>query len=382
MRLRAKPDIWELRLYLGRDEKGKVKHKHVTFVGTKRAAERELARLAMEFESNPQQRNEDAMRWGDKTTFNDAIMAWKENGWQDLSPKTVRDYEGFYRRHIRDSIGRKRISSTGVFEVEAYFRSLADGGLGLSGVKHVRGILHKAARLAGKWSGGSIPNPLALADLPKPLLQTEAVRAPTLEEVKTILECAESGSDVRVAAMIRVMATTGMRRGEAAALRWSDILFDRNQMVVDEAIITAKGSLLVKSPKTRASIRTVAVDSETINALAAFQQDQASFAQTCGLSLDDDGFVFSYSPDGLVPPHPDSISHAFKKIVKQAGVASDIHLHSLRHFQATVIDPIVSERQKQARLGWSTSHMARHYTDPISDEDRKVADEVGRLLNS
>jgi len=191
MRLRTKPDTWELCLYLGRDEKGRVRHKDVTFTGTKRAAERKLARLIFEFESNSQSWSEDSSRWGAKTTFNDAILAWKENGWKDLSPKTVRDYEGFIRLYIRDGIGRKRICTTGVFEIKAYFRSLSEGGLGTSGVRNVRGILHKAARLAGKWSGGTIPNPISLADLPKTSSRPFPVSAPSLEEVRTTLQRAE-----------------------------------------------------------------------------------------------------------------------------------------------------------------------------------------------
>jgi hypothetical protein len=54
----------------------------------------------------------------------------------------------------------------------------------------------------------------------------------------------------------------------------------------------------------------------------------------------------------------------------------------LRHFQATSLDAVIPERQKQARLGWSTVHMARHYTDAISSEDRKAAEHIGTLLDS
>ncbi|NNN12597.1 MAG: site-specific integrase [Acidimicrobiaceae bacterium] len=197
-----------------------------------------------------------------------------------------------------------------------------------------------------------------------------------------MLQTAEKSGNIQIAVLIRLVAATGMRRGEAAALRWSDISFESREVIVDESVIGARGTLIVKSPKTSGSLRTVAIDEETVRVLEGLRESQLAVAENCGFALEGDAFVFSYSPDGLAPPHPDSISHGFKRIAKQAGVASDIHLHSLRHFQATVIDPIVSERQKQARLGWSTSHMARHYTDPISDEDRKVADEVGRLLDS
>ena len=382
IRLRTPPDTWELRLYLGRDTNGRVRHKHTTFVGSKRAAERELARLSIEFESSSQPSPDESTLWGARTTFNDAILAWKQNGWQDLSPKTVTDYESLYRLHIRDKVGRKPIAKIGVFELEAYFRALSERGLGTSGVRQVRAILHKAARLAGKWSGGVIPNPVSLADLPKASSKPAPVRSPTLEEVRTILQTAEEGTNIQIAVMVRLIAATGMRRGEAAALRWADISSELQEVIVDKSVIGAQGALVVKSPKTSGSLRTVAVDKETIKALEGLKDSQLAVAKSCEFGLDEDAFVFSYSPDGLVPPHPDSISHGFKKIVKQAGLPSDIHLHSLRHFQATIIDPIVSERQKQARLGWSTSHMARHYTDPISDEDRKVANEVGKLLDS
>lgn len=61
-------------------------------------------------------------------------------------------------------------------------------------------------------------------------------------------------------------------------------------------------------------------------------------------------------------------------------MASDIHLHSLRHFVATELDSVISESQKQARLGWSTVQMARHYTDSVSTEDQRAADHMGELF--
>ena len=67
----------------------------------------------------------------------------------------------------------------------------------------------------------------------------------------------------------------------------------------------------------------------------------------------------------MTPPHPDALSHTFASIRTKAKVAPDIHMHSLRHFHATVLDPVISEAQKQARLGWSTVKMARHYTDSV-----------------
>jgi integrase len=74
------------------------------------------------------------------------------------------------------------------------------------------------------------------------------------------------------------------------------------------------------------------------------------------------------------------MSHEFTKVRTKAKAAKDIHLHSLRHFQATALDRVVPERQKQARLGWATVHMARHYTDVIAGEDLRAAEHIGHLL--
>ncbi|SHE58526.1 hypothetical protein SAMN02745225_01056 [Ferrithrix thermotolerans DSM 19514] len=44
------------------------------------------------------------------------------------------------------------------------------------------------------------------------------------------------------------------------------------------------------------------------------------------------------------------------------------------------LDPIISDRQKQARLGWSNSMMARHYIDAISAEDQRAARYLASVL--
>ncbi len=89
----AKPGSWELRVYVGRDAEERVRHRHVSFKGSRRQAERELARLVAEQGARPAPVPEGPVRWGPTTTVNDAIAAWRDNGWEDLSPKTSRHYE-------------------------------------------------------------------------------------------------------------------------------------------------------------------------------------------------------------------------------------------------------------------------------------------------
>ncbi len=380
LRLKREPDVWELRIYLGRDSSGRVRHHHATFTGSRRAAERELARLVTQQSAQPARVPEAEEReWGPATTINAAITAWRVNGWDDLSPKTTRNYDDLWNRFIESSIGRRRIATLGPYEVERYLRKLKDEGMGYSQLRQVRAVLHRACKLAAKWSGGVLPNPVTLAELPAFVGadQPKEVRAPTLDEVLRLLAVA-SERDPRLGLYLRVIAATGMRRAEAAALRWDDL--DGGGVRVDESIVAASGGAMVKAPKTRASVRRIALDSETAEQLESWRSSQSALAEAAGLALTEAAFVFAPEPPFSTPPHPDAFSGAFARIRAAAGVSEDIHLHSLRHFQATVLDAVISERQKQARLGWTTSHMARHYTDPVATEDRRAAEHVGSLL--
>ena len=380
MRLVAQPGTWELRVFRGRDSAGRVKHRYQRFQGSKRQAERELARLVAEQEAIPAPIAETELRWNSTTTINDAIAAWQENSWQDLSPSTIRRYKSIWQVQIKDSVGRQRIASLSSYEVEMFLRDLKSQGLAEATVRQTRAVLNRACRLARKWSGGVIPNPIADSELPSWSTESnDPVRSPSLDEVSSLLRAAKT-FDPRISCIIRLIVATGMRRGEACALRWSDCNFDNRTIRIDKSVVAFEGKAAIKAPKTRASIRTVAVDVGTLQELVELRGIQEALALIAEESLSSDSFVFSFYPGGGIPPYPDTISHAFMRVRKLAYIAADIHLHSLRHFQATALDPIISEKQKQSRLGWTNPVMARHYTDSVPEEDRRAADHIGSLF--
>jgi integrase len=376
-------NAYELRVYLGRDDTGRTRHKSTLFRGTRRAAEMELARLVTDQADEPSRipRQQEVM-FGPSMTLNMAIEAWRHNGWQDLSPSTTQRYESIWSKHVKRTIGRRHITSLGPYDVELYLRGLKASGLSESSVRQTRAMLHRACRLARKWSGNVLPNPVSGTEMPDWVLheQPQPVRAPTLEEVKALLEASKAlGS--RMYAYLAVITATGMRRGEACALRWGDVDLKEATVAIDESIVAAAGGAQIKPPKSRAGLRSVAIDNVTLRALERFRFENEQLASVGEFTLENEHFVFATDLPGVLPPHPDTMSTAFARIRSAAGVSADIHLHSLRHFQATVLDSVISEAQKQSRLGWSTVHMARHYTDSVEEEDRRAAAHLGDLLS-
>src|ERR1700733_10521520 len=71
-------NVYELRVFLGRDVDGRVRHKSTIFRGPLRAAEMELARLVTQQAAEPDPIPVETA-FGPTTTVNMAIEAWKEN---------------------------------------------------------------------------------------------------------------------------------------------------------------------------------------------------------------------------------------------------------------------------------------------------------------
>ena len=191
----------------------------------------------------------------------------------------------------------------------------------------------------------------------------------TAEEVARILESATrddpSGRERR---LLEVLFFTGMRRGEAFGLRWSNVFFDRGVIAVRRSL-TIHGE---SSPKTGRSIR----DIETLPRVRDALLEQRRWV-TGRFELGSE-FVF---PNGVGSPlevHNFSF-RVWPRIVKQAGVPYRA-LKQTRHTFATLM------LQHGAPLDWLQRQMGhedletliKHYWKYINPQ-RLSSDVVARL---
>ncbi len=166
-----------------------------------------------------------------------------------------------------------------------------------------------------------------------------------------------------------LLALTGMRRGEALGLRWSDIDFDAFQIAIVQTVTAIEGKVVMGRPKTAGSRRTVYVHDATIKALRQQRQLQAEERLAAGPAWAPDNDLVFRSRTGE-PVNPDRFSRHFDKIVAEADVPR-IRLHDLRHTNATLslkagVHPkIVSERLGHASIA-ITLDLYSHVTPGIS----------------
>jgi integrase len=172
----------------------------------------------------------------------------------------------------------------------------------------------------------------------------------------------------RLEAAFIVLATTGMRRGEALGLRWSDLDLQSGQLAVVQTITTVNDRLVVSPPKTDRSRRSLSIDPDTVRALKDHQRRQAQERLKAGKVWDTEAdLVFANEIGG--PIHPSTFSGLFETYVRKAGLPR-IRLHDLRHSYATValkagIHPkIVSERLGHSTIG-ITLDLYSHVTQSL-----------------
>ena len=127
---------------------------------------------------------------------------------------------------------------------------------------------------------------------------------------------------------VLVAVTTGMRRGELLALRWSDIDLKAASLTVNHSLERIKGKFEFKSPKTKTSRRTITLPPITVEALREHYRAQLEVRFKLGLGRDPRGLVFSRL-DGQ-PMDPDTLSTSFHRLVATAKV-TPITFHGLRH---------------------------------------------------
>lgn len=223
---------------------------------------------------------------------------------------------------------------------------------GLDGrtVNYVHVIIHRAMKDAVRW-GRLSRNPADAADPPRGGQKSDGVQSWDAATLRQFL-AASSASGDRLHALWVLLATTGMRRGEALGLRWSDVDLDAGRLRVVQTIIQVRSKVTIGEPKTARGRRPIALDAGTVSVLREHRRRSLEERMLVGPDFEDRGFVFHY-PDGACLK-PDAVSATFERRVRRAELPP-LSLKGLRHTWATMaLERGIHPRVVQERLGHST----------------------------
>ena len=317
---------WELKFDLGTDPlTGRRLTRYASFKGGKRDAQIELTRLMAAADQG---------HYIDpaKTTLSEFLDRWETWAATQVSAKTLERYKELGAHHIRPHLGAARIQRLKTVNFAELYGKLQrpkpeGAGLAPRSVGHVHRLLHRVFGHAVKWDVIA-NNPVTAAEPPRVQRTEIEILAP--DQIKTVL-AALRGRPLYPVAVIGL--ATGMRRGELAALRWSDIDFDGGKIRVERSLEQTNAGLAFKAPKTRAGRRTVSIPSSVVAELRAHWRRQGEQRMALGLGKAGGDDLVLARPDASPWP-PDSLTTAWAKTIAALRLPK-VTLHALRHTHAS-----------------------------------------------
>jgi integrase len=269
--------------------------------------------------------------------------------------------ESVWRVHVEPKWGRRRIADIRQTEVQKW---VAELNLSASSVAHAHtvlaGILDDAVadrRLAA--------NPARGVKLPR--------KTPRARNYLTATQESALADESKHPDIVLLLATTGLRWGEMAALRVRDIDLGRGRIHIERSASKVNAKTVIGTTKTHAA-RSVAVSASVLKLLAPT--------------------MVGKSPDELLwcrgdggPLRPPTTTHRFGAAVKRCQAADAkfprVTVHELRHTAASLmIASGANVKTVQAQLGHKTATMTLDQYGHLSPDDLDdVADKMDDLVS-
>ena len=363
------PGCWLIRVFAGRGSDGKTRHVNRTVRGSKREAQRALAKLVADVSGGN-------VVAGQPMTLAQLVDRWLDDIAPQRTPRTIHEYRRVARHDIVPALGAKRIDKLTARDLDGYYCSLLERGLSSTSVRRHHALLHASLGRAVKW-GLIGTNPADRASPPS--TRQAQLDAPGVDDVIRLLEAAKDKGDAVLATAVALAAVTGMRRGELCALRWGDV--DVGQATVRVArSLTTRGDQQWEGDTKTHQRRTVAVDPSTVALLAERRVDQEKYARDVGVELVEDAYVLSRRANGSEPCLPDSLGRTYWRLAR--GIGLNARFHDLRHFAATqAIAAGIDVRTVAGRLGHADPAITlRVYSHVLAERDRAAAELLGGLV--
>ena len=155
----------------------------------------------------------------------------------------------------------------------------------------------------------------------------------TVQRLITALE----GQSLKYEVYFKLILATGMRRGEACGLRWSDIDWRQRALHIRRNVVKLSGQpILVKEPKTRAGVRVVYLSKELCKLLRVWQKESVWEKEQRGEGgLEEEDYLFR-QPGGD-PMVPSTFTFRCEKILREGNLPDNLNVHSLRHTNASML---------------------------------------------
>jgi integrase len=399
-RIEQRGDSLRVVYYAGQDPvTGKRSYLRGTINGTDKAAQKKAKDKLAEFRSKVAKQRSATT----SVPFAEAVNQWLSKS--EIVDSTRAGYVNYINRYIIPVLGKEPTNKMNARTLESFYaeirrcRTRCDGKpfiehrkedkhdcqkvkcgphkckpLGASTVRQIHSIISGTLSLAQRWDWIDT-NPAKVARRPKP--KPSEPDPPTPAEAARLSEAAFK-MDEDWGTLVWLVMTTGIRRGELCALRFSRIDLDAEILTISHNWVNGKE----KDTKTHQS-RRIALDSATVTLLRDHRKRAQEQIEKLGENFTDELFVFSSlgTPDHRTPYSPNAVTQRYKDMAARLNIKT--HLHALRHYSATeLLTAGIDLRTVAGRLGHGGGGATtlRVYAAWVAASDRKAAEILGSRM--
>lgn len=182
--------------------------------------------------------------------------------------------------------------------------------------------------------------------------------------------------------LFRLLAFSGIRKGEALALTWNDLDFVSESVTINKTLTRGlENRLIIQAPKTASGKRSIALDPITLAMLNTWRKRQAMDFLKLGFNtMSGEQLIFPNTKNEFMcPTKPDK---KLSRIIEQNDLKR-ITIHGFRHTHCSLLfEAGASIKEVQDRLGHSdikvTMNIYAHVTEKAKE---KTAEKFAKYVN-
>lgn len=361
---------YQFNAYLGVDPlTGKSKRTTRRGFKTQKEAKLALAALQLEVESKGFVKQ-------NYTTFKDVYELWYAQYVHTVKPITADNTKRMFKLHILPIFGKYRINKISKALCQKAVNEWANK---LASFQLVKSICNKLFNYAVSQDIMD-KNPMQFVIMPKKHKNNKSKRQTFmgLTELKSFLNEAKSSLHEHDYLILRVLAFTGIRKGELYPLKWSDIDFKDKTISITKTLTIVNKQFIISTPKTKNSTRIISVDDKTVLELANWKNRQKEVLFLHGKKpLSDREQLVFHKPDNSF------LGSAYVNHLLSNKLNSMLSPHSFRHTHASLLfEANASIKDVQKRLGHSNISVTMDvYTHVTKEADDKLLKSINTQLN-
>jgi integrase len=360
-----------VRWFIGRDGTGKRCYGSKTVHGTKKDAQAALREVMGN-------RDRGVVVESRRVSLGTYLDEWLEKAARGrLRPRTLDDYKEKLNRYVRPRLGALRLDRVTPLEIQGLVTELEGQGLSPATIRYAHAILSGALRQAVRWRLLAV-NPASAVDLPR--LKAREMQALGPDEAGRLRKAL---AGTRFEALFLVLLGTGLRPGEAFALRWEDVDLEAARVTVQRTLPKRRqrDPVTFEEPKTARSRRQVPLPPTLVAALRRHRARQAEERLAVGDAYAELGLVFATELGEPVNPR-NVIRRHFKPAVKRAKLPKTLRLYDLRHsFASLAMAAGAHVKTVSDRLGHASTRMTLDvYSHTLEPVEKDATDRIERTI--